>query len=187
MKGIEEATKKLGEEPFTDIQMRIDEIRGRVSLSKDKVLLLSIPYSTGFTAYVDGKEALGEEPFTDIQMRIDEIRGRVSLSKDKVLLLSIPYSTGFTAYVDGKEAELKKANTMYMALELSEGEHEIRLTYKTPYSAAGQLLSVLGILVFILISRRKTLTYKKDLSVLGILVFILISRRKTLTYKKDTL
>lgn len=110
----------------------------------------------------EATKKLGEEPFTDIQMRIDEIRGRVSLSKDKVLLLSIPYSTGFTAYVDGKEAELKKANTMYMALELSEGEHEIRLTYKTPYSAAGQLLSILGILVFILISRRKTLTYKKD-------------------------
>ena len=110
----------------------------------------------------EATEKLGEEPLTDIQMEVDEIRGRVSLSKDKVLLLSIPYSTGFTAYVDGEKAELKKANTMYMALELSKGEHEIRLTYKTPYSTAGQILSVLGLLIFILISRRKSLTYKKD-------------------------
>ena len=110
----------------------------------------------------EATKKLGEESLTDIQMKVDEIRGRVSLSKDKVLLLSIPYSTGFTAYVDGEEAELKKANTMYMALELTEGEHEILLTYKTPYSTAGQILSVLGILIFILISRRKSLTYKKD-------------------------
>ena len=28
---------------------------------------------------------------------------------------------GWTAWVDGTETELKKANTMYMALELEEG------------------------------------------------------------------
>ena len=42
--------------------------------------------------------------------------------------------------MDGEEAELLEANTMYMALELEEGEHEIRLVYCTPYLKAGGLL-----------------------------------------------
>lgn len=106
-------------------------------------------------------QALGEEPLTDIDLGVDEITGKVSLSKDKVLLLSIPYSDGFTAYVDGEKTEIKKANTMYMALELTAGEHDIRLTYKTPYSEAGRLLSLVGILLFVFLSRRKnTLTYR---------------------------
>ena len=52
-------------------------------------------------------------------------------------MISLPYSKGFQAYVDGQKTELKQANTMYMALELKKGAHEIRLTYCTPYLKAG--------------------------------------------------
>ena len=34
-----------------------NEITGEISLKENKVLLLSIPYSNGWKAYVDGKEA----------------------------------------------------------------------------------------------------------------------------------
>ncbi|WP_368217140.1 YfhO family protein, partial [Blautia wexlerae] len=67
----------------------------------------------------------------------------------------VPYSKGFTAYVDGKETKLQKANTMFMALELGPGSHEIRLTYCTPYLKAGMLLSVLGLVIYVMLVFRK--------------------------------
>ena len=42
--------------------------------------------------------------------------------------------------------ELKKANIMFMALELEPGKHEISLHYKTPYIEEMFLLSILGVI-----------------------------------------
>ena len=36
--------------------MGTNEITGDISVSEKKALVLSVPYSKGFTAYVDGKE-----------------------------------------------------------------------------------------------------------------------------------
>ena len=94
-------------------------------------------------------EKLGEEVLTDVEVGTNTIRGNISLSKKKALVLSIPYSTGFTAYVDGKETELKQANTMYMALELPAGDHELLLTYRTPYLIPGICLTCLGVVCYI--------------------------------------
>ena len=93
-------------------------------------------------------DKLGKETLTDIQMNTNEITGKISVSKPKALLIAVPYNEGFTAYVDGKETEVKQANTMYMALELAEGDHEIKLEYCTPYLKTGLCLTCIGILCY---------------------------------------
>ena len=101
---------------------------------------------------------LGEEVLTDVKIGNNEINGKISLSDTKALVLSIPYSEGWTAYIDGEETELKEANTMYMALELPKGDHEIRLVYCTPYLRTGLCLTCIGVLcyiVLVLINRKK--------------------------------
>ena len=101
---------------------------------------------------------LGEEILTDVKIGNNEINGKISLSDTKALVLSIPYSEGWTAYVDGEETELKEANTMYMALELPKGDHEIHLVYCTPYLRTGLCLTCIGVLcyiVLVLINRKK--------------------------------
>ena len=101
---------------------------------------------------------LGEEVLTDVKIGNNEINGKLSLSDTKALVLSIPYSEGWTAYVDGEETELKEANTMYMALELPKGDHEIHLVYCTPYLRTGLCLTCIGVLcyiVLVLINRKK--------------------------------
>lgn len=92
---------------------------------------------------------LAKSVLSDIQMGTNSLSGTISLSKPKALLLSIPYSEGFRAYVDGRETEIKQANTMYMALELEEGEHEIRLVYCTPWLKTGACLTFAGALCYI--------------------------------------
>ena len=101
---------------------------------------------------------LGEEVLTDVKIGNNEINGKISLSDTKALVLSIPYSEGWTAYVDGEDTELKEANTMYMALELPKGDHEIHLVYCTPYLRTGLCLTCIGVLcyiVLVLINRKK--------------------------------
>lgn len=92
---------------------------------------------------------LGTESLKDVKIKNHELTGSISVSKDKVLVISLPYSKGFQAYVDGQKTELKQANTMYMALELTKGDHEIRITYYTPYLKTGLVLTCVGILCYI--------------------------------------
>ena len=101
---------------------------------------------------------LKKEVLTDIKTQNNEISGKISLSDRKALVFSIPYSEGWTAYVDGEKTEIQEANTMYMALELPKGEHEIRLVYCTPYLKTGLCLTCIGVLcyiVLVLINRKK--------------------------------
>lgn len=92
---------------------------------------------------------LAKNVLTDIKVESNRISGRISLSKPKVLLLSLPYSQGFRAYVDGEETEIRQANTMYMALELTEGDHEIQLVYCTPWLRTGAGLTFAGAVCYI--------------------------------------
>ena len=100
---------------------------------------------------------LGGEVLEDVKLGTNEITGSITVSKKKALVLSVPYSEGFTAYVDGKETKLQRANTMFMALELEPGTHDIRLIYCTPYLKMGEMLTVTGIVVFLglVLIRRK--------------------------------
>ena len=50
--------------------------------------------------------------------------------------------------VDGKKAEVKRANTMSMGLELTEGSHKIRFEYQTPGLKTGALATCSGLGVF---------------------------------------
>ena len=108
--------------------------------------------------YADKVNALKEDVLENVIIDTNVVKGTISLSESKILCLSIPYSNGWTAYVDGEEQELLKANRMYCALELSEGEHEIELRYNTPGFKLGMLVSAFGWAVFIL---GVSYTYKK--------------------------
>ena len=115
-------------------------------------------YSQPMTGIDRQTRKLKEEVLTDIKTQNNEISGKVSLSDRKALVFSIPYSEGWTAYVDGEKTEIQEANTMYMALELPKGEHEIRLVYNTPYLKTGLCLTCIGVLcyiVLVLINRKK--------------------------------
>ena len=102
-------------------------------------------------------KTLGKESLKDVKIETHELTGNISVSKEKVLVVALPYSTGFSAYVDGEKTELVQANGMYMALDLKKGEHEIRITYHTPYLYLGLCLTCIGLMCYICV----VLIYKK--------------------------
>ena len=90
-------------------------------------------------SYVEDRK---QESLEHVEIGTNRISGEIELSEAKALCLTIPYSEGWTAQVDGVETELKRANTMFLALELEPGRHEIVLTYRTPGITAGLFLSL---------------------------------------------
>ena len=92
-----------------------------------------------------------------ISFATNRITGTISLEEDKLLLLSTPYYRGWTAYVDGKKTKLLRANTMFMALPVSEGYHDIELKYHTPGLLAGLLLSILGVVLAVIYNSKKSI------------------------------
>lgn len=107
---------------------------------------------------------LKEDVLENVSIGTDTILGKISLDSPKVLCLSIPYEDGWKAYVDGKSAELYRANIMYLALQLDEGEHDIKLVYHTPGLSWGIMLSLFGIvgLITIAVWRRKKILAKNS-------------------------
>ncbi len=79
---------------------------------------------------------------SEIAVKGNTIRGCVRLEEKKILCIAVPYLKGWKAYVDGEACEIRVVNGRYMGLELTEGEHCVRLHYETPGLKAGALISI---------------------------------------------
>lgn len=77
--------------------------------------------------------------------------GEITAQKDGYMLLTLPYSEGWTAYVDGQKTDIVRADTAFMAIAMTAGEHAVEFRYETPYLKMGTRISyvalgVLGVL-----------------------------------------
>ncbi|SDL28988.1 membrane protein YfhO [Sarcina sp. DSM 11001] len=86
----------------------------------------------------------------------DRITGKVTLPERRLLCLQIPRCRGMRAFVDGQETELFQADTMFSALLLEAGTHEIELRYRTPGLAAGAAVSVIAFVIFFAVLCRRS-------------------------------
>lgn len=102
--------------------------------------------------------ALAEEELDHLTFATNEMTGNIFVNQEKLLCVTLPYSEGWRAYVDGEETKVLCADTMYMAILVPEGKHQIRFCYRTPYLMAGAILTLLGLLslaVLVYLDRRK--------------------------------
>ena len=56
------------------------------------------------------------------------------------------------AYIDGREVKLKQANIMFSGIQVSSGNHRVELRYRTPWLVPGILISIVGFILFGLIT-----------------------------------
>lgn len=130
-----------------------------------------------------GREILCEgEFFPDEEMtRGNVIAGTINTENNGSLITSIPYDKNFEVYVDGQLIENEKVNTAFLGVSLdrvssekvssetntpdptpSENEtHDVRIVYHAPGLKIGKILSVLGILLWIGISRSRRVTFSR--------------------------
>lgn len=80
------------------------------------------------------------------------VNGSIDVKEDGVLFTSIPYGKGWDIYVDGEKTEsLDFQNNSFVALELSEGYHEITMEYTTEGFYAGIVVSLMSLLIFLVL------------------------------------
>ena len=57
MKNYKERVEALSENVLEDVRLSNNTLEGRIDFDRDKLLVISLPYQTGWTAYIDGKKA----------------------------------------------------------------------------------------------------------------------------------
>ena len=113
------------------------------------------------TGYAEQAEALRASSLTDLDIHemgnssaTDRITGHIEAASPQILCLQIPRTAGWAAYVDGNRVEILQADTMFSALLVPEGSHDIELRYQTPglrFGAAVSLGTLVLLVLFILI------------------------------------
>lgn len=106
---------------------------------------------------MDNLERFVEERRTypvELSMDTNAFTASVANAEPQVLFLSIPCSRGWSATVDDKPVEIMKAYGAFMAMNLSAGQHVVKLSYATPGLRLGIALSAIGIALAVVVARR---------------------------------
>ncbi|MCR5281773.1 MAG: YfhO family protein [Lachnospiraceae bacterium] len=117
----------------------------------------------GFDTFKERIEKRKEAALTDVDLHLpksqkdlkitNRITGRIRCDERKLLCLALPLSKGWSAYVDGEKTSLYPANIVFSGMIIEPGTHEIELVYHTPGRLIGFLLTVAGILLYILMPK----------------------------------
>ena len=74
----------------------------------------------------------------------------INMDKSNYIFFSVPFESGWSAKVNGEEAEIVKSFFGFMAVKCDEGVNEIVFEYQTPGLKYGAIISVFGLLVFVI-------------------------------------
>ena len=135
------------EEPLQEIRMTFER-PGIYSFRELKLVCQPMD------SYPSQAQSLREYGLEDLDLHelagsgaTDRITGTIEIPDRRILCIQIPCLEGLRARVDGEDVPLLQADTMFSAVLLEAGRHEIELSYRTPGLAAGAWISVLALLV----------------------------------------
>ena len=86
----------------------------------------------------------------------DYIKTKINVTNNEILYTSIPYDKGFEIKVDGNKIEPIQISDTLTGIELQKGEHTIEFKYIPRGFKAGTIISLTGILLFIITKKKKT-------------------------------
>ena len=81
----------------------------------------------------------------------DTIKGSIDVKKDGYFNLSIPYDDGFTIKLDDEIIDYELVNTSFIGFPINQGKHEIEITYNAPYFKEGLIISLIGVIIYLII------------------------------------
>lgn len=73
------------------------------------------------------------------------IMGNITAKNNQIAFTTIPYDKGWNVYVDGKKVKTEKIADTYLAFNLSEGEHNVKLKYRPYLIEVGIFISILSL------------------------------------------
>lgn len=92
---------------------------------------------------------LKKDPFIVDHWTSRTLNGHIDAKRSGTLFLSVPYDKGWSIEVDGKAVKPKKALGSFMAIDITKGKHNIKMSYISPGFYLGAAISAVSILIFV--------------------------------------
>jgi uncharacterized membrane protein YfhO len=96
----------------------------------------------------------GEASFENLHLSANRIGFEARLSQDGYVFLNEIHYPGWTATIDGKPAEILRANTIFRALWVPVGSHQIEFRFWPRFLIPGAVISMATLIVVGLALRR---------------------------------
>lgn len=80
------------------------------------------------------------------------LNGTISADEEKTLFFSIPYDKGWTVKIDGQKVKTKALGKAFLTVKIPKGKHKVELSYISPGFKQGAVLSIIGFIIYILIT-----------------------------------
>jgi uncharacterized membrane protein YfhO len=101
--------------------------------------------------YFNDVKLLKQDTLKITLFKQNHITGNISLKTPKMLFFSIPYDKGWNAIIDNKKIKPMLCNIGFLGLFLEPGKHVIELNFKPPLFYESMILSIAGILIYLII------------------------------------
>ncbi|MFC6254979.1 YfhO family protein [Secundilactobacillus hailunensis] len=133
-------------------------------MSFKHVRVIAVPFNQN---YRQKATQIQKQGLKRMKVTNNRVSGTTDDTQASVLTTSIPYTKGWHLTVDGRNTSTQKVNVGFVGAKIPAGRHQVRLTYQTPGLSAGKLLSLVGLILFIIgvvwdmwrwLLRRKTTT-----------------------------
>ena len=90
----------------------------------------------------------------------DQIAGSIDLDHNSNIILAVPYDKGFTVWIDGKKTNYTESIQNTITFPIEKGKHSIIITYQASWKKAGSIVSLIGIISFMLILIKQKISQK---------------------------
>jgi uncharacterized membrane protein YfhO len=112
-------------------------------------------YSFNRDVFEQAKEKITSETLEFNGYDKNTFNGNITTENGGILYLAFPYNDGFTIKVDGVVTDKIKLGSGYMGVDITGGEHEITVEYRTPWLRSGICVSLVGLMICIIIMIKK--------------------------------
>lgn len=100
-----------------------------VTASQEDQKLTMSAYRFDYEGLKFAYNILNRNPFTVTKWMDDEVEGKVTADHGGVLFTTIPYDKGWSVWVDGNKREPKKMFGAFLGIDMTPGDHTVKLKY----------------------------------------------------------
>ena len=122
-----------------------------IEFSKGEFLIDNIKaYTLDYDKIKDIKQNLDIFNVNYEKTKGNKIIGNINVRNDGYFILKVPFDKGFEIYIDNYKAELENLDAGFIGTKIKSGEHTIEIIYHPPLLLLGKIISIIGIVLFII-------------------------------------
>lgn len=154
-----------GLEPFQPVEVRLTILLNEDDPGLNEYVMVEDFefYEFNQTLFEEDINKLKNNQFIVTEHDGNTVEGTITAGENQIMFTSIPYEDGWTIKVDGKKVEPICVLDTFIGLELSPGEHEIKMNYVSPGFKFGIFTLILGVGIVIILAQQDGIIKNKKL------------------------